>query len=176
MGHRERERGHPGGHHRDQADGEPGEPEEEICDAIVRTEGVGAHDGECTGFTYTITEFARSTLYGHLDTVPEQGNGTARIEGDVMYGLGTTDMKAGLAVMLHLLEDEAVRQGPYDVVGVFYDKEEGPAHENGLEVVLDAVAASRGTSEPPISSTTKRRGSPTTSSAWKPSTEKSSIT
>ncbi len=79
------------------------------------------------------------SLYGHLDTVPEQGNGVARIEGDLMYGLGTTDMKAGLAVIIHLLEDEEVRAGPYDVVGVFYDKEEGPAHENGLEEVLERV-------------------------------------
>jgi succinyl-diaminopimelate desuccinylase len=80
------------------------------------------------------------TLYGHIDTVPEQGNGAARIEGDTMFGLGTTDMKAGLAVMIHLLEDEDVRSGPYDVVGVFYDKEEGPADENGLEDVLNKMA------------------------------------
>ena len=78
-------------------------------------------------------------LYGHIDTVPEQGNGTARIEGDRMYGLGTSDMKAGVAVMIHLLESAAVRAGRFDVVGVFYDKEEGPADENGLEEVLDRV-------------------------------------
>jgi succinyl-diaminopimelate desuccinylase len=54
-----------------------------------------------------------------------------------MYGLGTTDMKAGVAVMMHLLEDDDVRRGPYDVVGVFYDKEEGPAGDNGLEEVLN---------------------------------------
>ena len=78
-------------------------------------------------------------LYGHIDTVPEQGNGSARIEGDRMFGLGTSDMKAGVAVMIHLLEDSTVRNGPYDVVGVFYDKEEGPADENGLEEVLDRV-------------------------------------
>ena len=78
-------------------------------------------------------------LYGHIDTVPEQGNGAARIEGDRMYGLGTSDMKAGVAVMIHLLESAAVRSGPFDVVGVFYDKEEGPADENGLEEVLDRV-------------------------------------
>jgi succinyl-diaminopimelate desuccinylase len=78
------------------------------------------------------------TLYGHLDTVPEQdGNGAPRIEGGRMYGLGTSDMKAGVAVMIHLLEDDGVRSGEYDVVGVFYDKEEGPADENGLEAVLD---------------------------------------
>ena len=78
-------------------------------------------------------------MYGHTDTVPEQGNGTARVEGDRMYGLGTSDMKAGVAVMIHLLEDEAIRNGPFDVVGVFYDKEEGPSAENGLEEVLDRV-------------------------------------
>lgn len=78
-------------------------------------------------------------LYGHTDTVPEQNNGRARVEAGRMYGLGTSDMKAGLAVMIHLLEDDAVRNGAYDVVGVFYDKEEGPADENGLEEVLDRV-------------------------------------
>jgi succinyl-diaminopimelate desuccinylase len=77
-------------------------------------------------------------LYGHLDTVPEQdNNGAAREAGDRIYGLGTSDMKSGLAVMIHLLEDEEVRSGPYDVVGVFYDKEEGPSADNGLEDVLE---------------------------------------
>lgn len=79
------------------------------------------------------------SLYGHIDTVPEQGNAVARIEGGRMHGLGTSDMKAGVAVMVHLLEDPSVRRGPYDVFGVFYDKEEGPWDENGLEEVLDRV-------------------------------------
>ena len=57
-----------------------------------------------------------------------------------MFGLGTSDMKAGLAVMVHLLEDEGVRTGEYDVIGVFYDKEEGPAAENGLERVLEEAS------------------------------------
>jgi succinyl-diaminopimelate desuccinylase len=78
-------------------------------------------------------------LYGHTDTVPEQGNGTARLEGGRVFGLGASDMKAGLAVMVHLLEDDAVASGSYDIVGVFYDKEEGPAAENGLEDVLNTV-------------------------------------
>lgn len=77
-------------------------------------------------------------LFGHLDTVPEQqDNGEAREAGDRIYGLGTSDMKSGLAVMIHLLEDDEVRSGPYDVVGVFYDKEEGPVDDNGLEDVLE---------------------------------------
>ena len=79
------------------------------------------------------------TLYGHLDTVPLQENGDPVVKGDRMYGLGTVDMKSGLAIMIHLLEDDAVLSGPYDVIGVFYDKEEGPMQENGLEDVLDAA-------------------------------------
>jgi succinyl-diaminopimelate desuccinylase len=78
-------------------------------------------------------------LYGHTDTVPEQGNTTASVDADRVHGLGACDMKAGVAVMVHLLEDPAVLDGPYDVVGVFYDKEEGPSAENGLEDVLNAV-------------------------------------
>lgn len=77
------------------------------------------------------------TLYGHLDTVPEQdGNATPRRDGTLIHGLGASDMKAGLAVMIHLLEDTEVAGGPFDLVGVFYDKEEGPMADNGLEDVL----------------------------------------
>ncbi len=79
------------------------------------------------------------TLYGHFDTVPVQDNGDPVVRGDRMFGLGTVDMKAGLAIMIHLLEDDAVRTGPYDVVGVFYDKEEGPMDENGLEDVINTA-------------------------------------
>ncbi len=77
------------------------------------------------------------TLFGHFDTVPIEENGEPSIKEGRMFGRGTVDMKAGLAIMMHLLEDDAVRTGPYDVVGVFYDKEEGPMAENGLEAVLD---------------------------------------
>jgi succinyl-diaminopimelate desuccinylase len=79
------------------------------------------------------------TLFGHTDTVPPQGNESARVEAGRLYGLGATDMKSGLAVMIHLLEDAEVRSGAYDVIGVFYDKEEGPAAGNGLETVMDAA-------------------------------------
>jgi len=78
-------------------------------------------------------------LYGHSDTVPEQDNGTAGVSGERVHGLGASDMKAGLSVMIHVLEAREIIDGPYDVVGVFYDKEEGPSADNGLEDVLDAV-------------------------------------
>ncbi len=75
-------------------------------------------------------------LAGHLDTVPSQGQGPAFVEGDRLHGLGAADMKSGLAVMIHLLEDPAVQAGPYDVIGIFYAGEEGPSSGNQLEDVL----------------------------------------
>jgi len=75
-------------------------------------------------------------LVGHLDTVPSQGQGPARVADGRLHGLGSTDMKGGLAVMIHLLEDPVVATGPYDVIGIFYEGEEGPADGNGLEPVL----------------------------------------
>jgi succinyl-diaminopimelate desuccinylase len=77
-------------------------------------------------------------LYGHTDTVPVQGDPTARVDGDRLIGLGSSDMKAGLAVMMELL-DNGVREASGTLVCVFYDAEEGPAAENGLEDVLNAV-------------------------------------
>jgi succinyl-diaminopimelate desuccinylase len=76
-------------------------------------------------------------LYGHLDTVPEQGDPKARIEGDHLVGLGASDMKGGVAVMIDLLEDEDL-QPVHDVVYVFYAAEEGAADLNELGPVLDA--------------------------------------
>lgn len=79
-----------------------------------------------------------TALYGHTDTVPVQGDPTARVDGDRLVGLGTSDMKAGLAVMIELL-DAGVGESASTLVCVFYDEEEGPAANNGLEAVLDAA-------------------------------------
>lgn len=76
-------------------------------------------------------------VVGHIDTVPNQGQVEARIVDGRLHGLGSTDMKSGVAVMIHLLESEVIKNGPYDVVGVFYDKEEGPVADNQLAPILD---------------------------------------
>ncbi len=73
-------------------------------------------------------------VVGHLDTVPAQGQASASVRDGRMHGLGSTDMKGGLAVMIHLLE--GIRPETHDLVGVFYEGEEGPASGNMLEPLL----------------------------------------
>ncbi|MHB1974238.1 MAG: M20/M25/M40 family metallo-hydrolase, partial [Acidimicrobiales bacterium] len=59
----------------------------------------------------------RVALAGHLDTVPPAGNDRARIEGDTLHGLGSADMKGGLAVMLELARTVTVPSA--DVTYIF---------------------------------------------------------
>lgn len=74
-------------------------------------------------------------LAGHLDTVPPSPQQTRKRENGRIYGCGTSDMKAGLAVMLEILENH-----PDAPVGyIFYDREEGPIVENGLRPLLQSV-------------------------------------
>src|ERR1700722_1764771 len=44
----------------------------------------------------------RVILAGHIDTVPVAANLPSRVDGSRLYGCGTTDMKAGVAVQLRL--------------------------------------------------------------------------
>jgi len=72
----------------------------------------------------------RLVLAGHTDTVPADGNETARLEGDRLHGLGAADMKGGLAVMLDLAL--TVTEPAVDCTYVFYAREEVAAAESGL--------------------------------------------
>ncbi|HEX3394576.1 MAG TPA: succinyl-diaminopimelate desuccinylase [Acidimicrobiales bacterium] len=73
----------------------------------------------------------RLVLAGHTDTVPPNGNETARLEGDVCWGLGSADMKAGVAVLTELAR--TVAEPAVDVTYVFYECEEVDSRYNGLE-------------------------------------------
>jgi succinyl-diaminopimelate desuccinylase len=78
----------------------------------------------------------RVVLAGHLDTVPIADNVPSRLdeEAGLLYGCGTTDMKAGDAVMLRLAGRFGVpdAQPACDLTFVFYDNEEVESARNGL--------------------------------------------
>ncbi len=78
-------------------------------------------------------------LAGHTDTVPAQGNLPGRIEDGAVVGLGATDMKGGLGVMVELAHWAAETELAYDLALLFFPREEvGPA-ENPLPGVFEQV-------------------------------------
>ena len=77
----------------------------------------------------------RLVLAGHLDTVPANGNERARIDGDTLWGLGSADMKSGLAVFLDLAC--TVDAPTVDVTYLFYVAEEISAEHSGLLQLLE---------------------------------------
>lgn len=74
-------------------------------------------------------------LVGHVDTVRCADDQPYEIADGRVFGCGASDMKAGVAVMLALLDRWRELQGARPV-WIFYDGEEGPAEGNGLEPVL----------------------------------------
>jgi succinyl-diaminopimelate desuccinylase len=76
----------------------------------------------------------RLVLAGHTDTVPVNNNDRARIDGDTLWGLGSSDMKSGIAVMLELAR--TVHEPAVDVSYVFYAAEEIASEHNGLGHLL----------------------------------------
>ncbi|HYI00024.1 succinyl-diaminopimelate desuccinylase [Hyalangium sp.] len=79
-------------------------------------------------------------LVGHLDTVPAHPHdGPPRIDGERVFGLGASDMKGGLAVMMALAEDLPLRELPVSLALILYEREEGPYLESGLGPLFDKV-------------------------------------
>jgi len=78
-------------------------------------------------------------LAGHTDTVPPQDNLPGRIEGGAVHGLGATDMKGGLAVMIELGRYAQRAELAYDLALLFFPREEvGPEH-NPLPALFEAA-------------------------------------
>src|SRR4051812_29692056 len=74
----------------------------------------------------------RVVLGGHLDTVPANGNAVPRRERDTLHGLGTADMKGGLAAMLRIAEQVCAQAPRFDVTFLWYEAEEVADEHNGL--------------------------------------------
>jgi succinyl-diaminopimelate desuccinylase len=71
-------------------------------------------------------------LAGHLDTVPAQANVPGRIEGGAVHGLGASDMKGGVAVMIELAR--AAVPARY----LFFTREEVPVAESPLPALFES--------------------------------------
>ncbi|MBS1690714.1 MAG: succinyl-diaminopimelate desuccinylase [Actinobacteria bacterium] len=73
---------------------------------------------------------SRVILAGHIDTVPAAGNVPSTRSGGELYGCGTSDMKSGDAVFLHLAA--TIADPAHDITVIMYDCEEIEATANGL--------------------------------------------
>ena len=111
--------------------------EEAIADAIESATALG----ECKHLTvqrfgHTIvarTELGRDervVIAGHIDTVPLNDNLPARLTESELHGLGSCDMKGGVAIALRTAA--TVPEPNRDVTYVFYECEEVEAERNGL--------------------------------------------
>ncbi|MGO2749032.1 MAG: succinyl-diaminopimelate desuccinylase [Pseudoclavibacter sp.] len=94
----------------------------------------------------------RVAIAGHIDTVPINNNLPTRLEvlspeqaaadvpntpaGEYLWGRGTVDMKAGVAVQLRLAAE--LVQPAVDVTWIWYDNEEVASDLNGLGLLADA--------------------------------------
>lgn len=106
-----------------------------LADAIERTLWAASHleiirDGDAIVARTQQGRAQRVIVAGHIDTVPVNNNLPTRLEGETLWGRGTVDMKAGVAVALKLAVELA--EPRHDVTWVFYDHEEVSAELNGL--------------------------------------------
>ncbi len=82
----------------------------------------------------------RVVIAGHIDTVPINGNVPVRdveVDGEPhLWGRGTVDMKAGVAVQLKLAAELA--EPDVDLTWIWYDHEEVGEDRNGLRLLAAA--------------------------------------
>ncbi len=117
--------------------------EEEIADytekflkGFFSRNNIIRHNNSLIAFDDFNSEKKTIALIGHLDTVPGENDFTGQIIDGKLYGLGASDMKAGLAVMMGLIEHFHKKEKRFNTIYVFYEKEEGPYVDNGLEPLL----------------------------------------
>lgn len=91
-------------------------------------------DGDALVARTALGRERRVVIAGHTDTVPLNGNLPTRFESedgvDFLWGRGTVDMKAGVAVQLKLAAD--LSEPGVDVTWIWYDNEEVDSDRNGL--------------------------------------------
>lgn len=120
--------------------------ERELCDHLERWAEAHFAPNERRRISHSLVlgklSDPRPTIafFGHLDTVPAHlSDKEPRREGNRIIGLGSSDMKGGIAVMMALIESLQRETLPYNVVLVLYEREEGPYLENGLGPVMEQL-------------------------------------
>jgi succinyl-diaminopimelate desuccinylase len=104
---------------------------DEIHAALAGLPHLSVHrDGNAVVARTALGRPQRVAIAGHIDTVPLAGNLPGRASDGVLHGLGSCDMKGGVAVALRLAAHLA--EPSRDVTYVFYDGEEVEAERNGL--------------------------------------------
>ena len=78
----------------------------------------------------------RVVIAGHLDTVPVNDNLPARRDAAFLHGLGTCDMKGGVAVALRLAA--TLPEPNRDITFIFYEAEEIEEEFNGLRKLAES--------------------------------------
>lgn len=93
-------------------------------------------DGDAVVARTQLGRGERVVLAGHIDTVPIADNLPSRLDADgLLWGCGTSDMKAGVAVQLRLAA--TLTEPNRDLTYVFYDAEEIAAEFNGLKRLVE---------------------------------------
>lgn len=115
--------------------------EDELADAVERALSALDHlevvrRGNTVVARTHLGRAERVVLAGHFDTVPVNGNMPSRLEGDVLHGLGTCDMKGGDAVILRLAA--TLPEPDRDITFILYDAEEVEAVHNGLRKLAES--------------------------------------
>lgn len=99
---------------------------------VLREGGAVVEDlGDSCVLAYPAETRPSLLLAGHLDTVPAQDNIPGRIEGGRVIGLGASDMKGALAVMIELV----LARVPY--AALFFPREELPSKDSALTPLLE---------------------------------------
>ncbi|ALJ19939.1 succinyl-diaminopimelate desuccinylase [Microbacterium sp. No. 7] len=106
-----------------------------IFEAVSACPHLDVHrDGDTIVARTQLGRARRVAIAGHIDTVPINANlPTRTLETDgetVLWGRGTVDMKAGVAVQLKLAAE--LTAPPVDITWMWYDHEEVAAELNGL--------------------------------------------
>ena len=103
---------------------------------FYKKENIRRHNNSIIAFDNINPSKKTIALIGHLDTVPGENKYTGQVIDGKIFGLGASDMKSGLAVMMTLIEYFSNREKRFNTIFIFYEKEEGPYIDNGLGPLL----------------------------------------